>query len=90
MVVGGVVAIAGTALIASPASANGKPVLQQVSMPASGNCADVDAPTSLNWGGVASGGWAKVWGQWANSGKGEFVCGRTLVYNNSTRSYRVQ
>lgn len=89
-VVAGTVAIAATALVAAPAQANGKPVIQQVSMPASGNCANVDAPTTLNWGGVASGGWKKVWGQWANSGKGDFVCGRTLVYSNSTRKYSVQ
>lgn len=84
-------AVVGLALsVAAPAQANGRPVYQQVEMPASGNCADVNAPTSLNLSGVASGGWTKQWGAWANSGKGGFVCGRTLVLNNSTRKYQVQ
>lgn len=76
--------------VAAPAQANGRPVHQQVDMPASGSCADVNAPTSLNWSGVASGGWTRQWGAWANSGRGAFVCGRTLVLNNGTRKYQVQ
>ena len=79
-----------TATFATPALANGRPVHQQVDMPASGVCTDVSAPTTLNWSGVASGGWTKQWGAWANAGRGGFVCGRTLVLNNSTGKYQVQ
>ena len=79
-----------TVALAVPAQANGRPVYQQVDMPASGLCADVSAPTSLNWSGVASGGWTKQWGAWVNSGRGGFACGRTLVLNNGTGRYQVQ
>jgi hypothetical protein len=87
----GVVATAAlSATLAVPAQANGRPAHQQVEMPASGTCADVSAPASLNWSGVGSGGWTRQWGGWANANKGGFVCGRTLVLNSSTRKYQVQ
>jgi hypothetical protein len=79
-----------SATLAAPAQASGHPAHQQVEMPASGSCADVNAPTSLNWSGVPSGGWTKQWGTWANANRGAFVCGRTLVLNSSTRKYQVQ
>lgn len=87
-----VAAIGVSALMTAPAQANGRPVYQQLPMPASGVCADLNtsAPTTLNLSGVASGGWTKQWGAWENSGRGGFVCGRTLVRNSSTGKYQVQ
>lgn len=88
--VAGVVALGVSAILATPAQANGRPVLQQLPIPDSGLCTDVNAPTSLNLSGVASGGWTKSWAQWTNSGRGGFVCSRTLIMNNSTRKFQVQ
>lgn len=56
-------------------------VIQQVVLPTSGSCDTVD-DTSLNWAGVASGGWTKSWGEWAGGGTGGSVCTRTLHYDN--------
>ena len=58
------------------------PVLQQFGKPASGTCNSV-APTSLNWSGVAGGGWSESWAQWVNNGNGGAVCTRTLSYDTS-------
>jgi len=58
------------------------PVLQQVPVPASGSCADVD-DSQYNWGGAGSGGWSESWAQWANAGSGGPICTRTLIYNPS-------
>jgi hypothetical protein len=88
--VAGVIALGVSAIVATPAQAHGRPVLQQLPMPASGLCADVDAPTTLNLSGVASGGWTRTWAQWTNGGQGGNVCSRTLVRNNSTGRYQVQ
>jgi hypothetical protein len=56
------------------------PILQQFGKPVSGTC-DAAAPQSLNWSGVASGGWSETWGEWMNDGKGGAVCSRMLVYS---------
>lgn len=56
------------------------PVLQQVPVPASGSCADVD-DSPYNWGGAVSGGWGQSWAQWADAGAGGPICTRTLIYN---------
>ena len=56
------------------------PLVQQLGRPASGTCESV-APESLNWSGVASGGWSESWAEWVNNGKGGAVCTRTLVYS---------
>lgn len=77
-------------VIASPAHAHGRPVLQQLPLPASGNCADVVVPAGVNLSGVPGTGWTRQWGAWENGGRGGFVCGRTLVLNNSTGRYQVQ
>jgi hypothetical protein len=93
MKVAALVAALGTAistLLAAPVQAHTRPVIQQLPMPASGLCADVSAPASLNIGGAGSGGWARQWAAWADSGRGGFVCGRTLVFNNTLTNYRVQ
>jgi len=58
------------------------PILQQFGKPPSGTCDSV-APTTLNWSGVASGGWSESWAQWVNNGNGEAVCRRTLSYDTS-------
>lgn len=58
------------------------PVLQQLPMPASGACSDID-DSSYDWGGASSGGWGESWAQWANAGLGGRVCTRTLIYNST-------
>jgi len=57
------------------------PVLQQVPMPESGSCLNVD-DARYNWGGADSGGWGQSWAQWANAGAGGPICTRTLIYNS--------
>lgn len=69
-------------VVASVVEVLPSPVVQQFGKPASGTC-DAAAPASLNWSGVASGGWGESWAQWMNSGKGGAVCTRTLVYSTS-------
>jgi hypothetical protein len=69
----------------SPSAAEGSaplPVTQQLGRPIVGTCAEA-APASLNWAGVASGGWGESWAQWMNGGLGGAVCTRTLVYSTS-------
>lgn len=85
-----VVAIGLSAFTATPAQATLRPVYQQLPMPASGNCADVVVPAGVNLSGVAGTGWTRQWGAWENAGRGGFVCGRTLVLNNSTGRYQIQ
>lgn len=58
------------------------PVFQQFGRPTSGTC-DAVAPESLNWSGVASGGWSESWAQWMNGGTGGAVCTRELVYSTA-------
>lgn len=51
--------------------------LQQVGVPASGNCADV--PTSVgHFRGYPIGGWSKSWAWWINDGRGGPVCTREI------------
>jgi hypothetical protein len=58
------------------------PAIQQFGKPATGTC-DATAPESLDWSGVASGGWGESWAQWMNGGNGGAVCTRTLVYSTA-------
>jgi hypothetical protein len=51
--------------------------LQQVGVPASGNCDDVD-PRVGHYPGAPFGGWSKSWAMWINEGKGGPVCTREL------------
>ena len=64
------------------------PIFQQFGKPASGTC-DAAAPATLNWSGVASGGWGESWAQWMNGGNGGAVCTRTLVYSSNLGSWNV-
>jgi plastocyanin len=57
-------------------------IVQQFGKPTIGSCEAV-APESLNWSGVASGGWGESWAQWMNGGNGGAVCTRTLVYSTA-------
>ena len=66
-----------TANQSAPAS-----ILQQFGKPASSTC-DAVAPESLNWSGVASGGWGESWSEWMNDGKGGAVCTRTLLFSTA-------
>jgi hypothetical protein len=50
---------------------------QQVGVPASGDCADVD-PTTGHYPGYPIGGWSKSWAQWINDGTGGPVCTREV------------
>lgn len=54
------------------------PILQQVALPASGECTGIT--TENDWAGVGSGGWSRSWAQWPDGGNGGAVCTRTLVY----------
>lgn len=60
--------------------------IQQVGVPASGDCADVPSPTA-HWPGFPFGGWSKSWAQWINDGKGGPVCTREIRYDNATADY---
>jgi hypothetical protein len=62
----------------TPSSADDAPVpawyLQEVPMPASGVCSDVQ-DVALSWGTDVTGGWTRAWGDWANT----WVCSRALT-----------
>lgn len=64
------------------------PIVQQFGVPAMGTC-DAAASASLNWAGVASGGWSISWGEWMNGGRGGAVCTRTLVYSTQAGAWGV-
>ena len=51
--------------------------LQQVGVPASGDCADVPVTVGHDQG-FPIGGWSKSWSQWINNGTGGPVCTRTV------------
>ncbi len=59
---------------------------QQVGLPATGSCTDVDA-SQITWGASILGGWKQSWAWWANNGAGGPVCTRDLVYNTSTGTW---
>lgn len=75
--------------VASPSPTSGPPVspMQGVSLPASGDCGDVD-DRQLTWGAAVSGGWAKSWQSWAVSDDPTvarwegWACVRTLVWSS--------
>lgn len=64
-------------------------VMQQVGLPMSGSCADVDR-ADLNWSGVPSGGWGRSWAEWANDHSGGDVCVRTLYYRSGAGRWAVR
>ena len=51
--------------------------LQQVGVPASGDCADVPVSVGHDQG-FPIGGWSKSWANWINNGTGGAVCTRTV------------
>ena len=51
--------------------------LQQVGVPASGDCADVPVSVGHDQG-FPIGGWSKSWANWMNNGTGGAVCTRTV------------
>ena len=76
--------------VLDPMAASGEgppPVLQQVGMPDTMKCTDVD-DSHLNWSGVRSGGWTPSWAQWVRDGQGGPVCGRWLTYVSATGHWR--
>lgn len=74
-----------SATFTSAQSADGPPEwLQQVGMPASGECTGID-DAALNRGGASAGGWGRSWAQWMNDGAGGAVCTRTLAYVGNGR-----
>jgi hypothetical protein len=56
-------------------------ILQQIPREFSDKCDSVNRP-ELDWANVSSGGWSPSWSMWANSGKGGYVCTRTLTYRS--------
>ena len=78
----------------APAHADGtapQPVLglQQVGVPASGDCADVPVSVGHDQG-FPIGGWSKSWANWTNNGTGGAVCTRTVEeIPNGPGTYRL-
>lgn len=72
----------------STAGAAPAPLLQEFGVPATGTC-DEAQPEGLNWGGVASGGWSTVWGEWMHDGLGGWACSRTLSYSSALATWVV-
>jgi len=78
----------------APAHADGstpQPIvgLQQVGVPASGDCADVPVTVGHDQG-YPIGGWSKSWSQWINNGTGGPVCTRTVEeIPNGPGTYRL-
>lgn len=58
--------------------------LQQVPMPRTGSCSDVDEST-LDWGSSVPGGWSSSWAEWAKGA----VCTRTFTYDAASGSWSV-
>lgn len=58
------------------------PIAQAVGLPSSGSCTDVK-DSDLSWGTGLTGGWAKAWEPWVNSGNGGWACRRVLAYDGS-------
>ena len=76
-------------VLEAPSPSDGPPPeIQQFGKPASGTC-NAAAPTTLNWSGVASGGWSESWSPWMNNGNGGAVCTRTLTYSSSQSKWIV-
>ena len=63
--------------------------VQQVGIPRSGSCADVD-DSLLAYGTNLTGGWTASWAGWANDGRGGAVCTRTLHYSDPSSGWTVQ
>ena len=78
----------------APAHADGstpQPIvgLQQVGVPASGDCADVPVSAGHDQG-YPIGGWSKSWANWINNGTGGPVCTRTVEeIPNGPGTYRL-
>ncbi len=63
--------------------------LQQVGVPASGDCADVPVSVGHDQG-FPIGGWSKSWANWINNGAGGAVCTRTVEeIPNAPGTYRL-
>ena len=63
--------------------------LQQVGVPASGDCADVPVSVGHDQG-FPIGGWSKSWANWINNGTGGPVCTRTVEeIPNGPGTYRL-
>ncbi len=63
--------------------------LQQVGVPASGDCADVPVTVGHDQG-FPIGGWSKSWANWINHGAGGAVCTRTVEeIPNGPGTYRL-
>ena len=63
--------------------------LQQVGVPASGDCADVPVSVGHDQG-FPIGGWSKSWANWINNGQGGAVCTRTVEeIPNGPGTYRL-
>lgn len=58
-------------------SENPRDILQQLPVPATGSCADID-DEDFQWGTGLHHGWHLAWGEWLNAP----VCSRTLHYSN--------
>ena len=57
-----------------------QPLLQQVGMPVSGDCTNVE-DSHLDWGTGLYGGWTRSWAEWINAGSGGPVCLRSFAFD---------
>ena len=61
--------------------------IQQVGVPASGDCADV-SPTVGHFADFPIGGWTKSWAMWIYNGTGGPVCTREIYYDGGLGEWR--
>jgi hypothetical protein len=64
-------------------------VLQQLPLPAAGECTAID-DAAYSWGTGLSGGWIKAWGEWVNNRAGGWVCSRTLAWSTAQQGWVVE
>ena len=64
-------------------------ILQQFGKLFSGTCNSV-ATASINWAGVAGGGWNESWAWWVNGGLGGPVCTRNRVFSTTQSKWIVE
>lgn len=66
-----------------------QPLLQQVGMPVTGDCTNVE-DSHLAWGTGLSGGWTRSWAGWVNADAGGPVCSRSFVFDVNLQRWSIQ
>jgi len=65
-----------------------QPLLQQVGMPITGDCTNVE-DSHLAWGTGLSGGWSRSWAEWVNAGSGGPVCSRSFAFDTNSQLWLI-